>query len=622
LERLGMDEIFIDATEFVKSGLAGPSQNCQYSASAETDVTSWHHNASSHAAWCGHIESTAPSNTWKLQPCEKLEGRSRCSGGGCAYSQRLSPHVGSAAPPVLLGTPQYPTAHLEPHSAPNDSQPITCLSGIAGSAPLASGCRPMDLHSAPTASAGEAPAEASQHSRGSVNPQSKSVQETLQRLRTASWLAAALRARLRADLNITASAGIGCSKLAAKLASSQRKPNGQTTLLPWCTHTFLAALPLWSIPGVGHTFNSELCRRHMVLVQDARRFPRAALCSELGESMGSFLHDRVWGVDPSPIESSVAPKSISCEDAFQRCASIAEAGERMTGLIRSLLVLLDDDCAAFSRRPGVLRVSWRCASSRRQSKQSAFPPTVGLGGGAIPSPIERWQNLLHGSASRDVAYSPTDERGALLLHCGTETQVPNADERVHALLRCCKRLLLAGLASQTPPQRSSIKPAALHLTLLSVAVASFSNTPPKGAVGRDAGGGHSLSVESMLLRKSNKPAAASNPRGSAGRVRFQQQPSPSASCNGNAALQGMSGAALPNAAAAEIEARGLKRPRLDSIHYLGTAVTHSGTDANSGEGGGRCTKPEGVSSAAWDKLPEQVRARIVKAANQLKGSPL
>jgi nucleotidyltransferase/DNA polymerase involved in DNA repair len=70
-------------------------------------------------------------------------------------------------------------------------------------------------------------------------------------LPTASVTAKAIRARILEETGLTASAGVSYNKFLAKLASSQRKPNGQFVITPEMGPDFVASLPVGKFHGVG-----------------------------------------------------------------------------------------------------------------------------------------------------------------------------------------------------------------------------------------------------------------------------------------------------------------------------------------------------------------------------------
>jgi DNA polymerase IV len=77
------------------------------------------------------------------------------------------------------------------------------------------------------------------------------ITDNLRGIPTAWETAKAIRARIYEETKLTASAGISCNKLLAKLASDLRKPNGQFAIMPEQAEGFVATLPVEKFHGVG-----------------------------------------------------------------------------------------------------------------------------------------------------------------------------------------------------------------------------------------------------------------------------------------------------------------------------------------------------------------------------------
>jgi DNA polymerase-4 len=69
------------------------------------------------------------------------------------------------------------------------------------------------------------------------------VTENLQNIPLARDVALAIRAKIKQETGLNASAGISYNKFLAKLASDHRKPNGQYVITPEMGPAFVEALP-------------------------------------------------------------------------------------------------------------------------------------------------------------------------------------------------------------------------------------------------------------------------------------------------------------------------------------------------------------------------------------------
>jgi len=134
-------------------------------------------------------------------------------------------------------------------------------------------------------------------------------------LPTATLVAKTIREQIRAELNLTASAGVAPNKFLAKIASDWRKPNGQFVLQPHEVQPFLLTLPVGRIPGVGKVTEARMAKAGIKLVGDIHAMDRAALELEFG-SYAQRLYELARGIDHTPVVPNRVRKQISAEDTF------------------------------------------------------------------------------------------------------------------------------------------------------------------------------------------------------------------------------------------------------------------------------------------------------------------
>src|SRR5262249_5114496 len=108
------------------------------------------------------------------------------------------------------------------------------------------------------------------------------VTQDLRGLQTASATAMAIRARILREIGLTASAGISYNKFLAKLASAQRKPNGQFVITPEMGPDFIAALPVAKFHGVGPVTAAKMHRLGIQTGADLRTKALAFLQQHFG----------------------------------------------------------------------------------------------------------------------------------------------------------------------------------------------------------------------------------------------------------------------------------------------------------------------------------------------------
>jgi DNA polymerase-4 len=150
-------------------------------------------------------------------------------------------------------------------------------------------------------------------------------------LSTATRVARDLRAQIREELNLTASAGVAPNKFLAKIASDWRKPDGLFVIQPDDVEAFLQPLPVGRIPGVGKVTEARLLNEGVRTVGDLRGL-RPATLDEMFGRYGRRLYELARGTDDNPVVPNRPTKSVSAEDTFQQDVPLSET----EALIRSL----------------------------------------------------------------------------------------------------------------------------------------------------------------------------------------------------------------------------------------------------------------------------------------------
>lgn len=150
-------------------------------------------------------------------------------------------------------------------------------------------------------------------------------------LPSATAIAETIRAQIREETALTASAGIAPNKFLAKIASDWNKPNGQFVIRPHQVEAFLTPLPVARIPGVGKVMEAKLAELKIATVGDLRTLSADELEQRFG-SFGRRLYERARGVDERPVEPDQPVQSISAEDTFERDLPL----EELEPAIRSL----------------------------------------------------------------------------------------------------------------------------------------------------------------------------------------------------------------------------------------------------------------------------------------------
>ena len=155
-------------------------------------------------------------------------------------------------------------------------------------------------------------------------------------------IAGSLRVRIRAETQVSASVGAATSKLLAKIASEQAKPDGLVVVQPGTEMSVLRPLPIRALWGVGPATAERLTRLGVRTVGDLNRITESELVDLLGEAHGRSLHRLGRALDDRPVSSERESKSVSVEDTFDRDltdpALLSALIERLAGRVTSRLV--------------------------------------------------------------------------------------------------------------------------------------------------------------------------------------------------------------------------------------------------------------------------------------------
>src|SRR5687768_344109 len=124
-----------------------------------------------------------------------------------------------------------------------------------------------------------------------------------------------LKALIREETKLTASAGVAPNKFLAKIASGWRKPDGLTVIAPDRVEKFLQKLPVDALWGVGPVTAKKLRQIGVNKLIEVRSAERTLLHDAVG-SLADWLVQLSHGEDPRPVEPDRPSKSASSENTY------------------------------------------------------------------------------------------------------------------------------------------------------------------------------------------------------------------------------------------------------------------------------------------------------------------
>lgn len=189
---------------------------------------------------------------------------------------------------------------------------------------------------------------------------------------SATQVAREIRERIKAELNLTASAGVAPNKYLAKIASDWRKPDSLFVIKPQDALQFITPLPIERLPGVGKVTAKRLSLLNVFTVGDVRLLELNNLQKHFGR-FGVRLYGLARGVDDSPVQPNRPTRSISAEDTFETDVLLNQTGD----MIRRLAEKVWNVSRREVRVPRTIVLKLKTAefSILTRSHTSASPPS-------------------------------------------------------------------------------------------------------------------------------------------------------------------------------------------------------------------------------------------------------
>lgn len=149
-----------------------------------------------------------------------------------------------------------------------------------------------------------------------------------------------IKNRVRNEVGLTVSVGLGTGKCVAKIASDFQKPDGLVVVPEGEEAKFLAPLPVGALMGVGPKSAARLRGDNIHTIGELAAMPDSWFTRRFGKR-GPGIRDRARGIDDEPVHTSREAKSISSETTFPQDLSAVEdirpVVERLSGSVAASL---------------------------------------------------------------------------------------------------------------------------------------------------------------------------------------------------------------------------------------------------------------------------------------------
>jgi DNA polymerase-4 len=128
-------------------------------------------------------------------------------------------------------------------------------------------------------------------------------------------IAAQIKASIKEELQLTASAGVSINKFVAKIASDINKPDGLKFIGPSSIEAFMEQLPVEKFFGVGKVTAEKMKNMGLHTGADLKKQTEEELLKRFGK-VGRFYYHIVRGIDQREVQPHRKTKSLGAEDTF------------------------------------------------------------------------------------------------------------------------------------------------------------------------------------------------------------------------------------------------------------------------------------------------------------------
>jgi DNA polymerase-4 len=214
--------------------------------------------------------------------------------------------------------------------------------------------------------------------------------ERLFREETLEETAWRIRDTLLARTRISVSIGGSTRRMLAKMASGLAKPGGVHVVPPGGEEAFMRRFDLADLPGVGPALVAGLAKRGLVRVEDILPVGEEHLIDWFGPSRGRWLHRRVRGIDPRPVDSHRGRKSISSERTFSRDV---DAEEELEAILLKLTRSVTRTLRREARRARTVTVKLRDDDFTTRQASHTLPAAVETDGAVYAAAVPLLREL-------------------------------------------------------------------------------------------------------------------------------------------------------------------------------------------------------------------------------------
>lgn len=181
---------------------------------------------------------------------------------------------------------------------------------------------------------------------------------------SATLIAQQLKAAIREETGLTASAGVSCNKFLAKMASGANKPDGLYLIVPEEAAVFVETLAIEKFHGIGAVTAAKMQRMGIHIGSDLRERSLEELVGRFGRA-GHYFYNIARGIDEREVNPNRIRKSLGVETSF---AEDLEDREVMLGELEKLVLALKERLDTHDAAGSTLTLKVKYADYRQQTR--------------------------------------------------------------------------------------------------------------------------------------------------------------------------------------------------------------------------------------------------------------
>jgi DNA polymerase IV len=202
------------------------------------------------------------------------------------------------------------------------------------------------------------------------------VTENLKGILSATWIAEEIRARIRAETGLTASAGVSYNKFLAKLASDHNKPDGIFVITPEMGPAFVEALPVRKFHGIGPATATKMEQLGIRTGLDLKEQSLAFLQQHFGKA-GSYFYWAARAIDDRRVRADRIRKSVGAENTFPADLFTLEAARDQ---LRDIIEKIWAHCERSGTRGRTVTLKVKFANFRQITRRRTAQLPIGTRG--------------------------------------------------------------------------------------------------------------------------------------------------------------------------------------------------------------------------------------------------